>query len=448
MIGALQSKRILRYDITGQFESILGIADYQYFVYRWENVTENHPNYGMVYIGYHKGKPWDGYWQTSKNLKFKRDFANKKVKWDYEILRYDKIKKESKDYEGHSIRKMFKYEKCRSYNMHPGAKEILDFEKVEKMFDKIQLSISENEEEKKGKEVFTIEEVDRDYVKNLKGVQVRVQEYSDKIKYIADSIDDEMGDISYTNPIIVGIDRNDVCGVGNEEQRLNGRHTQKGILKSKHAVAGKIVKVDVTDWTKAEIEHLAFILNPDEKVKTEGPKLEDYEKRLMTLYVDNDIEPTSYQAEIIMGPLTSKDAGKVARAVKKLIEEKNHKDTYGHVWRDYGKSMDEEAKESLKKQAKKAISGLNKATTVRMSSKLFNFDTIVNKLTEKDENTDEELYNHISILVHHPYPQKDNKRDWQTKTQPKKVEILEKFIVKAGYTYDIKELDYYKDDVE
>ena len=439
MIKIVDSKRIESYNIVGQFDTLKKIFNYPYFTYRWENMTKNHPNYGMVYIGYHKGKPWDGYWQSSKNPKFARDFANSKVKWDYQILRYDQSKKEAKDYEGHSIREMFKNKKCRSYNMHPGAKQVIDFEKVEKMFDKIQLSISEN-----GKD---IEEVDLDYLKKLKGVQIRVVEYPEKVRYIAQSIDDEMGALTHTEPIVVGIDRNDECGVGSEEQRLNGRHTQKGILKSKHAVGGNIIKVDVTDWTKAEIEHLAFILNPDEKVKKEGPKLEDYEKRLMTLYVDDNVEPTSFIAEKIMAPLTSKDAGKVAKAVKKLIEEKNYKDTYGHVWRDY-KTMDEEAKESLRKQAIKAVAGLEKATTIRMSSKLFSFDRLVNKLMEKDENTGEKLYNHITILVHHPYPQKENKLEWQTKSQPMKLEVLETFITNAGYTYDLKELDYYKEDTE
>ena len=70
MIGALQSKRIESYDITGQLNSFSGIGNFPYFVYKWKNITKNHPNYDMVYIGYHKGKPWDGYWQTSENPKF------------------------------------------------------------------------------------------------------------------------------------------------------------------------------------------------------------------------------------------------------------------------------------------------------------------------------------------------------------------------------------------
>ena len=444
MIGALQSERIESYDITGQFETIqIFKTDYPYFTYRWENITENHPNYGMVYIGFHKGKPWDGYWQTSKNPKFARDFANTKVKWDYQILRYDQSEKEAKRYEGHSIRKMFKNEKCRSYNMHPGVKEVIDFQKVESMFNSIQLSISEN-----GKD---IEEVDLDYLKKLKGVQIRVVEYPDKIKYIANSIDDEMGAITHTDPIVVGIDENDVCNVGSVEQRLNGRHTQKGILKSKHAVGAKIIKVDVTDWTKEEIEHLAFILNPDDKVKKEGPKLEDYEKRLMTLYVDGKMDdPTSFIAEKIMVPLTSKDAGKVVRNVKKLIEEKNHRDTYGKVWRHYGNGLDEEAKESLKKQAKQAVTGLDRATTVKMSSKKFSLDTIIKKLSEEDENTGETLYNHVAVLIHHPYPQKENKIDWQSRNLQTQMKMIKRFIENkhTKATVDVIELDYYKEEIE
>ena len=239
MIGILNSKRIESYDITGQFNSILDIGKFEYFVYRWENITKNHPNFGMVYIGYHKGKAWDGYWQTSKNPKFKRDFANKKVKWDYQILRYDLTEKEAKDYEGNCIREIFKKEKQRSYNMHPGSKKVLDFEKVEEMFKKIKDTIEGTEKH------FEIEIVDRGYLKNLVGTQAaRASENPDRISYISNDIDDEMGDTSYTKPLTVAIDENDVCDIGKTEFRINGLHTQKGILKSKHAVDGKVIKVE------------------------------------------------------------------------------------------------------------------------------------------------------------------------------------------------------------
>ena len=89
----------------------------------------------------------------------------------------------------------------------------------------------------------------------------RVAEYPEKIRYIANDIDDEMGDISFTKPLTIAIDENDVCGIGETEFRINGKHTQRGILKSKHGIDGKVIKVDLTGWTKAEIEHLAFISN-------------------------------------------------------------------------------------------------------------------------------------------------------------------------------------------
>ena len=203
MLGILNSKRIESYDIKGQFGTrnekwgFEKIKNYPYFVYRWENVSENHQNRGMVYIGYHKGKPWDGYWQTSKNPKFKRDFANCKVKWDYQILRYDLTEKESKDYEGNCIREIFKKEKKRSYNMHPSSKKVLDFEKVEEMYQKIKSTIEGTENH------FSIETVDRDYLKKLKGSQAaRAAENPENIAYIANDIDDEMGDTSYTKPLI------------------------------------------------------------------------------------------------------------------------------------------------------------------------------------------------------------------------------------------------------
>ena len=445
MLGILNSKRIESYDITGQFNSLSEIVKFKYFVYKWENITKNHPSFGMTYIGYHKGKPWDGYWQTSKNPKFKRDFANKKVKWDYQILRYDLTEKEAKDYEGNCIREIFKKEKQRSYNMHPGSKKVLDFEKVEEMLKEIKETIEGTEKH------FEIEIVDKEYLKNLVGTQAaRASENLDKIAYIANDVDDEMGDTSYTKPLTVAIDENDVCNIGKTEFRINGFHTQKGILKSKHAVDGKVIKVNLTGWTKAEIEHLAFISNEDKKVKEEGPKTPDYEKRLFTLYVDEGIEPTSFQAEKILSPLTSKDAGKVVRGVKKLIEEKKDKDTYGNVWRDYGKEMDEEAKESLKNQAKKAVAGLDRAATIKMSSKLFKLDSIIKKLSEEDKNTGETLFNHVTVLVHHPFPQKENKIEWQSNNLQRQMKMIERFIDNehTKCTVDVTELDYYKEEIE
>ena len=104
----------------------------------------------------------------------------------------------------------------------------------------------------------------------------------------------------------------------------------------------------------------------------------------------------------------------------------------------------------IKKQAKQAVAGLDRATTIRMSSKLFKLDSIIKKLSEEDKNTGETLYDHVTVLVHHPYPQKENKDEWQSNNLQRQMKMIKRFIDNehTNCTVDVKELDYYKEEIE
>ena len=54
------------------------------FVYKFICLTKNNKQYG----GYHKGKPGDGYMNSSKNKEFAKDWMNPKNKWRYEDTIY------------------------------------------------------------------------------------------------------------------------------------------------------------------------------------------------------------------------------------------------------------------------------------------------------------------------------------------------------------------------
>lgn len=54
------------------------------FVYKFICLTKNNKQYG----GYHKGKPGDGYMNSSKNKEFAKDWMNPKNKWRYEVNTY------------------------------------------------------------------------------------------------------------------------------------------------------------------------------------------------------------------------------------------------------------------------------------------------------------------------------------------------------------------------
>ena len=58
-------------------------SDYEAFIYKWTN-----QNTGRKYLGSHKGTVGDGYKDTSSSIDFKRDRANSKSEFKYEILEY------------------------------------------------------------------------------------------------------------------------------------------------------------------------------------------------------------------------------------------------------------------------------------------------------------------------------------------------------------------------
>ena len=58
---------------------------YEAYLYRFKNLENQ-----KIYLGIHKGYVGDGYWHSSKNKEFAKDFANPNSKFRYEILEYGK----------------------------------------------------------------------------------------------------------------------------------------------------------------------------------------------------------------------------------------------------------------------------------------------------------------------------------------------------------------------
>ena len=86
--------RIVEKNIT---ENING---YKYFIYLWTIVET-----GTQYCGYHLGvQLQDGYYHSSEDETFNKEFSNSNFTFKYEVLGYRKYKSEAKRFEGLSIR--------------------------------------------------------------------------------------------------------------------------------------------------------------------------------------------------------------------------------------------------------------------------------------------------------------------------------------------------------
>ena len=57
--------------------------DSEAFLYKFTNLLNK-----KIYIGIHKGKPFDGYMFSSENEDFHKDFMNPNAEFKYEVLQY------------------------------------------------------------------------------------------------------------------------------------------------------------------------------------------------------------------------------------------------------------------------------------------------------------------------------------------------------------------------
>ena len=76
------------------------INNYSYFVYNWVIIDTE-----LEYCGYHLGTPLkDGYYHSSEDKEFNKQFSNDNNKLKYEVLGYYKYESEARRFEGLTIR--------------------------------------------------------------------------------------------------------------------------------------------------------------------------------------------------------------------------------------------------------------------------------------------------------------------------------------------------------
>ena len=400
--------RILQQDIK------LNPNGYEYFCYRWTNL-----NTGKWYFGYHKGEVYDGYWQSGTNYELKEDFSNNENTWRYEVVEWFATESEAKRYEGNHNRKNKVRSNSMSYNIHEGAKPVIDINKAPKMLQRIL-----NDE-------FEIKTGEREELGKIDSYQVRYIDYPDHVQYITDMIDENGGSIEKTDPLVIATGAGTV--IGSDQSRIGGKHTTDGILGSKHATQYKYMEIDLSGWHKMEITQLGLLLNPEEEVKKISNVSEDYEKHLLEMYKETGLDAFSYEASQMLASfgLNTRARQKIANKVQKQTEQLEYERTTGKTWKKWNASSSE---------ANVLMTGYRltpKDLVMMMSSAMFSMDRIVNSLYGGD-------YDKVTIVIHHP---NDNqKKKWQKEIQPEKVAIMTEFIESAGYEWEFVEAPTHKSD--
>ena len=410
----IYDKRILQQIIEPNPEK------HEYFCYKWTNLGTD-----KWYMGYHKGKVDDGYWHSSDDEEFKKDFQDPESTWKYEILGWFKTESEAKRYEGNHNHKNNVMHNPQSYNINPGTKPKIDLDRAPKMFERI----------KNGD--FDIKFGPKDDLLTLNWKQVRYVDYPEQVQYISEMIHEKKGNIEDTDPLVIvtGAHR----ALGFKRGGINGRHTKEGILKSPKATQYKYIEIDLTGWHISEINQLGLLLNPEEKIKKKENDDKDYVKHLVQLWEEEEIGPYDWVAGTLLTSfgLNSKRQGRISLQAKKQIEDIEYTRTTGKTWKKWRPDSAE---------ARGLLEGYqdnrDDVFVCMMSSSMFKLDSIAIALRGFRKRG--KTINKVIVVMHHKDETK--KKLWKAVIQPEKMDIMDYHIGVHGIDWEFEEAPTHKSD--
>tara|TARA_B100000780_G_scaffold137749_1_gene96412 strand:- start:191 stop:1483 length:1293 start_codon:yes stop_codon:yes gene_type:complete len=232
------------------------------FVYKFICLTKNNRQYG----GYHKGKPGDGYMNSSKNKEFAKDWMNPKNKWRYEVNTYGD-KEYCKSVENRMLEDANAKDSPNWYNDHNGGS------KLKVIRTKLVASIATQITENKSYKGITPSYI---RVKDIPGKSSRLQirEFTldpDHITKLRNIINDKQ---SLDHLMWVSVKNRTYRGQTGEIG-VDGNHSIESAETSDFGGEGQMPSLRIPNellpnLTDDEIDLLAMMLNP----RTENPRLQ------------------------------------------------------------------------------------------------------------------------------------------------------------------------------
>jgi len=310
------------------------------FLYKFTNLNNN-----KVYIGIHKGKPFDGYMFSSENEEFHSDFMNPNAKFKYEVLYYG-----SYEYMGAVEQNLLQEVNAKDnplyYNNSNGGSNIVlpNINKLKYIVESIQ-----NEKSYEGAQVVYTP------VKQLPGNRLQIREFTKDPAHVS-KLKGIINDKSSLEHLLVVILKNRLYRGQLGDLVVDGNHSIEATEESKFGKSGMIPTVTFAehlhkDLTDDEVDILALMFNPRE----ENPRLqstpEDIARQVCNLKLKG-IDTGSKEVQDLYHyfHLTKAEKTKVSKIANEMYLEIKPNHT---TWIDYG-AGDE----------KKTILGIIKTETV------------------------------------------------------------------------------------
>ena len=241
---------------------------YAAFYYMWKNTTTN-----KMYGGKHKGYVNDGYHHSSQNPKMIDDFQNMKHQWEYFVTFYGTLDEVS-NYERKELKTGDASKSDLWYNLTNGgdAYSASKNQLISSICTDIASDIWLQDDE-----------LDIEGIQKLidNGIQVRINASDPSFTKTIETLIDDKGDTSNTNPLILIEDSNGLCRL------INGSTTAQATIDSKH---GTKLKYKVIPWSRvstfndSDRRALGLALNPKPEKPTSPTNTPDAVMYVMEAY--------------------------------------------------------------------------------------------------------------------------------------------------------------------
>ena len=393
---------------------------YEGYLYRYTNLDNN-----KVYVGVHKGYVGDGYWHSSTNKEFGKEFESSEGNFKFEILEYGSYAEMTV-----SERKILKDNDARNnpmfYNKSNGAAKFIqpDNDMMKELADKI--SNSE----------FPITKESVDDIYELVRLQVRSEESKELRQEIKERIDDAGGNTDKCSPIVIYEGRQsgkDIVGDGN--------HTLGGAKDAKHSTVVPVIRIPHeihSEYTNDELKGVSNLLNKKPAIIKKSMTVDDAVKYIVGTYSNGTPYDSNGNREYLeLCGFTKRQISLILKKSKVEID-KNNLALANKLWIDY---TDKVHKPTLLAK----VEGFRDSNTISMAftSAMFKWDNIYNTIfahTEYNDKTKtyEPTKTNVIITVYHPNP--DAEENWKMVHQPDALRKLKYFISPLGYTFKIHEM--------
>ena len=396
---------------------------YEGFLYRFTNLKNK-----KMYIGIHKGKYGDGYWNSSTNKEFAAELAGK-GKFKYEILEcgaYNTLT--AREYE------ILKSEDAPNnplyYNKTVGSPK----------FGTLRIAFVEAIAEKIRNGDFPMSKEPIDVVVAILRLQVRLLDLNEHQTEIAQKVDDNGGNTDGYLAVVL-VNRN------GEDLRIGGNHSVYGVAKSKYGKDIDVIRVPEAvhgELNDAEVRFLGNLLNKKPKVRQVELNEDDSIKQIVSNFTEmgTPSDDKSTKAMLIALGWTNKKALAIIKKAKVQIDTLIAKMS-GKVKIDWDASPFDVRLDSILDDAKDA-----NTMVITVSSGYVRNDRILHEIFSTNTGRiaiGSKEKKEIKIYVKHP--SEDYYDKWKMGEESNNLKFLKYFSKGLGMTIRFIDLPMYESDI-